>query len=112
MPSGPKIGEQTIRSASLPVIQIFIYATLLAFVLAHDISAHMRRARPGCEPSLQRVAMLVLAYLPMIASRIGTRRLRPTVAEFEMALWREGLNPNPGRPYATNLYANRARAVT
>lgn len=94
-----------LRSASIPVIHVFIYATLLGLVIAQDISAQMRRLRPGCEPSLQRVAMLVLGYLPMIAEAMGTRRLRQVIAALEGALWREGVNPNPGRPYATTAYA-------
>ena len=28
-----------------------------------------------------------------------------TLVAFEAALWREGTNPNPGRPYAVESYA-------
>ncbi len=94
-----------LRSANIAVIRVFIFATLLGLVLAHDISAKMRQARPGVEPSLQRVAMLVLGYLPMITSAMGTRRIREVADAFETALWREGVNPNPGRPYAVTRHA-------
>jgi len=36
---------------------------------------------------------------------IGTRYQSQTFGHFEAALWREGVNPNPGRPYATLRYA-------
>jgi len=94
-----------LRSASLPVIHVFIYAALIGVVLAQDISAHMRRARPHREPSLYRVTTLLLGYLPMIATATGTRRLHDIITAFEAALWREGVNPNPGRPYAVEQYA-------
>lgn len=94
-----------LRTANVAVIRTFIYATLLGAVLAQDIAALMRRARPDAEPSLQRVTMLVLGYLPLIAGAAGTRRLPEVVRAFEAALWREGVNPNPGRPYAVTRYA-------
>jgi len=94
-----------LRSASLPVIHIFLYASLLAVILAQDISAQMRRVRPEIEPSLYRVTTLLLGYLPNIIDKLGTRYLRETLIAFEAALWREGTNPNPGRPYAVERYA-------
>lgn len=94
-----------LRSASLPVIRVFIYAALLGLVLAQDIIAHMRRERPRKEASLYRVMTLLLGYLPMVATATGTRRLRDIMIAFEAALWREGVNPNPGRPYAVGRYA-------
>jgi putative transposase len=94
-----------LHSASLPVIHAFLYASLLAVILAQDINAHMRRLRPGKEPSLYRVMTLLLGYLPHIVARLGTRYLRNTMIAFEAALWREGTNPNPGRPYAVEKYA-------
>lgn len=100
-----------LRSASLPVIRVFIYAALLGLVLAQDITAHMRRVRPEREPSLYRVMTLLLGYLPMIAAATGTRRLRNTMVAFEAALWREGVNPNPGRPYAVEQYARQVAGV-
>jgi len=100
-----------LRSSSLPVIRVFIYAALLGLALAQDISAHMRRERPETEPSLYRVMTLLLGYLPMIATATGTRRLRDVMAAFEAALWREGVNPNPGRPYAVEQYAREVCGV-
>jgi IS4 transposase len=94
-----------LHSAKLPVIHAFLYASLLAVILAQDISAHMRRLRPGKEPSLYRVMTLLLGYLPQILAKLGTRYLRQTLIAFEAALWREGTNPNPGRPYAVEKYA-------
>lgn len=94
-----------LHSASLPVIHAFLYASLLGVVLAHDITAHMRRIQPEMQPSLYRVMTLLLGYLPHIVARIGTRYLRKTLLAFEAALWREGTNPNPGRPYAVERYA-------
>lgn len=94
-----------LRSASLPVIHAFLYASLLGVVLAQDISAHMRRLRPDKEPSLYRVTTLLLGYLPKIIASLGTRYLREILIAFEAALWREGTNPNPGRPYMVERYA-------
>lgn len=94
-----------LRSANPNVIHTFIYATLLGMVLAHDICALMRRCRPGTEPSPYRVATLLLMFLPSIISAIGTRRLPLVLKAFQSALWREGVNPNPGRPYRSTAYA-------
>jgi len=94
-----------LRSSSLPVIRTFIYAALLGIVLAQDISAHMRRAHPTIEPSLYRVMTLLLGYLPTIVAAVGTRHLKDVMLAFEAALWTEGANPNPGRPYAVSRYA-------
>ncbi len=94
-----------LQSANPNVIHTFIYATLLGMVLAHDICALMRRCRPNIEPSPYRVSALLLMFLPSIISALGTRRLSPVLHAFQAALWREGVNPNPGRPYRSTAYA-------
>ena len=63
------------------------------------------------KPSLYRVMTLLLGYLPAIAAALGTNRLRTVMSAFEAALWREGVNPNPGRPYATDRYAREVCAA-
>jgi len=78
-------------------------------VLAHDICALMRQRRPATEPSPYRVAALLLMFLPSIISTLGTRRLTPALNAFQAALWREGVNPNPGRPYKSTTYARDLR---
>jgi len=98
-----------LRSANPHVIHTFIYATLLGMVLAHDICALMRQRRPATEPSPYRVAALLLMFLPSIISTLGTRRLTPALNAFQAALWREGVNPNPGRPYKSTTYARDLR---
>jgi len=100
-----------LRSANPHVIHTFIYATLLGMVLSHDICALMRRKKPGCEPSPYRVTSLLLMYLPSIIAVLGTRKLRPTLKALERALWREGVNPNPGRPYRSTIYAEEISCV-
>jgi putative transposase len=96
-----------LRTAKAEVIHTFVYATLLGVVLTHDICAQMRRARPEIEPSVYRVYALVLQYMPMIIETIGTRRFRRIMMDFERALWREGVNPNPGRHYKSSIYAKQ-----
>ena len=98
-----------LRSANPHVIHTFIYATLLAMVLSHDICALMRRKRPGVEPSPYRVTSLLLMFLPSIIAGLGTRKIRRVLKTFENALWREGANPNPGRSYRATLYAEELR---
>lgn len=94
-----------LRSASLPVIQAFICATLIGMLLAHEICAEMRREAPEREASAHRVAALVLVWLPEIVRVLGTSRQRQVMEAFAFALWREGVNPNPGRPYMATRYA-------
>ena len=60
---------------------------------------------PDVEPSPYRVAALLLKNLPSIIAAIGTRNLSDVLKAFETALWREGVNPNPGRPYRSTTYA-------
>ena len=100
-----------LRSANPHVIHTFIYATLLGMALSHDICALMRRKKPDIEPSPYRVTALLLMYIPSIITALGTRRLRSTLKSFERALWREGINPNPGRPYRSTSYAEELRNV-
>ena len=94
-----------LQSANPEVIHTFIYATLLGMVLSHDLCALMRRCDPGVEPSPFRVTAILLMYLPSIIAAIATRRLSSVLRRFEAALWREGVNPNPGRPYRSTTYA-------
>lgn len=100
-----------LRSANPHVIHTFIYATLLGMVLSHNLCALMRRKRPCIEPSQYRVTALLLMYLPSIIAVIGTKKLKPTLKAFERALWREGVNPNPGRPYRSTIYAEEIRCA-
>lgn len=93
-----------LRSANPHVIEAFVYATLLGVVLSMQVCAAMRRKHPHIEPSLHRVTALLLGYLPTIASAVGTRNYYPVLREFERALWREAVNPNPGRPYTATIY--------
>jgi hypothetical protein len=79
-----------LRSASLPVIQAFICATLIGMLLAHEICAQMRRECPGREPSPYRVAALVLVWLPEIIRYLGPNKQLEVMESFDFALWREG----------------------
>ena len=98
-----------LKSANKNVVHTFIYATLLGMVLTHNICALMRRKRVGAEPSSFRVFSLLLMFLPKVLSALGTRNINPTLENFETALWREGVNPNPGRPYRSTLYAEEIK---
>ena len=107
-----------LKSRKPEVFKSFMYATLLGIVLSHDICAQMRRAQPDKEPSPHRVTVLVLNSLPDIIRYLDTPQEQPVLAAFVRALWREGVNPNPGRPYTGTLYAwemqarrRRARAA-
>ncbi len=94
-----------LNSSKPEVFESFMYATLLGIVLSHDICAQMRRARPEVEPSPHRVTALVLNSLLDILRVLGTHEEETELASFERALWREGVNPNPGRPYTGTQYA-------
>ena len=94
-----------LKSKKPEVFLSFMFATLLGIVLAHDICALMRRKRPDKEPSPHRITALVLGSLPDILRAISTPQEQPVLAAFERALWREGVNPNPGRPYTGTQYA-------
>ena len=98
-----------LRSSTIPVIRCFIFATLIGALLSQEICAQMRRARPDVEPSEQRVLMLVLAELPSLVAAAGTRGARWRYERFVRALWREGTNPNPGRPYVVTRCALELR---
>ncbi len=94
-----------LRTVNLHVIHTFIYATLLGMVLTHDLFALMRRVRPDVEPSPYHVMALLLTNLPSIIASIGTRNLDEVPRAFETALFRERVNPNPGRAYCSATYA-------
>jgi len=89
-----------IQSANPAVIKSFISATLIGLVLSQSICAAMRAERPRCDPSLLRVFALLLANLGRLAAAFLTRAFKRELDQFRTALWREGVNPNPGRPYA------------
>ena len=94
-----------LKSANLTIISIFLYATLVGLLLSQDICAQMRKQRPAVQPSLERVMALLLGSFPDLVAAVGTRNQHHLFASFDAALWREGVNPNPGRPYATLRYA-------
>ena len=95
------VGRLDELSSGKPVIvRLFIAATLVGLVLSQAICATMRAARPRCEPSLHRVFALPLANIEVLAHAVLARTLSIVLPTFIAALWREGINPNPGRPYA------------
>jgi hypothetical protein len=91
-----------LRSGKPAVIRAFIAATLIGWALTQVICAAMRTERPRCAPSEYRVFALMLANLGTLAEAAdaGRRVFRDRLDAFGTALWREGVNPNPGRPYA------------
>ena len=89
-----------LQTANPAIIKSFIAATLIGLVLSQSICASMRAKRPSCDPSLLRVFALLLANLDRLAASFGTDDFACQVERFSIALWREGVNPNPGRPYA------------
>jgi putative transposase len=91
-----------LRSGNPAVIRAFIAATLVGWALTQAICAAMRAERPCCQPSEYRVFALVLANLGSLveAAASGRREFRDRLQAFCSALWREGVNPNPGRRYA------------
>ena len=89
-----------LQTANPAIIKSFIAASLIGLVLSQSICAAMRAARPRCDPSLLRVFALLLANLDRLAASFGTHRFAHEIERFCVALWREGVNPNPGRPYA------------
>jgi hypothetical protein len=50
------------------------------------------------------MALLLGNFLALVTA-VGSRSRRAVFTGFMAALWREGANPNPGRPYATLRYA-------
>jgi len=90
----------SLPSGNPDVIRVFIAATLIGLVLSQSICAAMRAERPRCEPSLLRVYALLLQNLTCLAAAHRAGRLAAALAVFIAALWREGVNPNPGRRYA------------
>jgi putative transposase len=91
-----------LRSGKPAVIRAFIAATLVGWALTQTICAAMRAERPRCQPSEYRVFALVLANLGSLveAAASGRGEFRDRLQSFCSALWREGVNPNPGRRYA------------
>jgi hypothetical protein len=91
-----------LRSGKPAIIRAFIAATLVGWALTQAICAAMRVEQPRCQPSEYRVFALLLANLGSLASAAasGRREFRDRLHAFCSALWREGVNPNPGRRYA------------
>ena len=98
-----------IQSANPAVIKAFIAAALIGLVLSQAICAAMRAERPRCDPSLLRVFTLLLANIGRLAAAYGTQRFQDELNRFCTALWREGVNPNPGRPYARERHLGSRR---
>jgi putative transposase len=99
-----------LASGKPAIVRIFIAATLVGLVLSQAICAAMRAERPRCEPSLHRVFALVLANLTLLITAVAQGELRRMLPSFIVALWREGLNPNPGRPYALRRHLSAVAA--
>jgi len=93
-----------LRSGKPAVVRVFIAATLIGLALSQAICAIMRATRPGCEPSLHRVFALLLTNFARLVDAFASGTMRDAIRRFVEALWREGLNPNPGRPYARHLH--------
>ena len=93
-----------VQSKNPEIIESFAFATLLGVTIAYGVCAAMRTERPELEPSTHRVALLTLAYLPRLVEALNTGNIRFAVKQFIRVLWREGVNPNPGRPYATSRH--------
>jgi len=105
------VGRLDELSSGKPVIvRIFIAATLVGLVISQALCAAMRQERPRCEPSLHRVFALLLANLALLSAAVALRQLGRFLPGFITALWREGLNPNPGRPYALHRHLTTVAA--
>lgn len=98
-----------VPSGNPAIVEAFIAATLIALVLTQAICAAMRAQRPNSDPSLLRVFALLLCNLGKLAAGYRTGRFRQVLDEFVAALWREGVNPNPGRPYAREFHLGSRR---
>lgn len=99
-----------INSGNPDIIRIFVAATLLGMALTQAICVAMRAERPHLEPSPRRVFALLLGSLPKLVATLGTREFAEVLQTFITALWREGVNPNPGRPYAWQRHVASIRA--
>jgi hypothetical protein len=95
-----------LRSGKPAVVHAFIVATLIGLAISQAICAAMRTERPHCEPSLNRVFALLLVNFGRLltAATQGRAAFRAALRSFIAALWREGINPNPGRPYAARRH--------
>lgn len=94
-----------VRSGKPAVVHAFIAATLIGLAISQAICTAMRVER-RCEPSLHRVFALLLTNLGRLlaAAAEGRTAFRAALHPFIAALWREGVNPNPGRPYAARRH--------
>lgn len=97
-----------LQSGRPEVIELFTVATLLGLALAQAVCAILRRERPEVEPSVARVLAILLGQLPGLLNRFGTDTYQEHLKQLIAALWREGFNPNPGRPYAMQRHLNDA----
>jgi putative transposase len=93
-----------LRSGNRQVVEAFVYASLLAIVSGLRVCAWMRSRRPNCEPSAWRVCTPEAEWLPSLAQALGQPAWHRRLTQFERALWREGVNPNPGRHYTGTDY--------
>jgi hypothetical protein len=89
-----------VNSGNPSVVGVFTMATLLGLALAQAVCAAMRRERPKVEPSLARVFAVLLGQIPGLVATLDTDAFPKRLEQLVGALWREGVNPNPGRPYA------------
>ena len=93
-----------LQSENPAVIKSFIAAALIGLVLSQCICAAMRAEDPDCDPSLLRVFKMFLTNFDRLATAFRVHALKPELERFFVALWREGVNPNPGRPYARDRH--------
>lgn len=100
-----------LQSGRPEVIELFTVATLLGLSLAQAVCAILRRERPEIEPSVTRVLAILLGQLPGLLNAFGTDTYQEHLKRLIAALWREGFNPNPGRPYAMQRRLNGAAAT-
>lgn len=89
-----------VTSGNPSVVGVFTMATLLGLALAQAVCAAMRRERPKVEPCLARVFAVLLGQIPGLIATLDTDAFQKRLEQLVAALWREGVNPNPGRPYA------------
>lgn len=98
-------------SGNPAVIQVVLAAALIGLTLTQSICAAMRKERRRCEPSALWVFALLLTNLPRLAAAYGSRRFQEELRRFAASLWRKGVNPNPGRPYARERHLAPHRTV-
>ncbi len=93
-----------IRSTNRNVILAFVFAALLGIVLSQKLCSLMRQ-QWEVSPSFHRVAALVFVHLRLFIWATGSQK-DDMLRSFNLALRREGTNPNPGRPFTHDSYAH------